>query len=159
MRTRRLLIAALLVLFTGVTTIFVSPSAAMAAGTCTWSACDGRDPQTSGCSADGQTLDSFTSNIDGYAYVELRYSPSCHAAWARLTTGAAGEPTHSYLTLNTYSSSSGGSPITEYWKKVTNSTNDWGSGQVFWSYMNSFGVWVQACLKDINDVGPCTARH
>jgi hypothetical protein len=104
-------------------------------------------------------LDNFTSPIDGYAYVQLRYSPSCHAAWSRLTTGAAGMPTHSYLTLNAYTSSTGGSPKYEYWKKVTDSTNNWGSGVVFWSYMNTYSDWVQACLKNINDVGPCTARH
>jgi hypothetical protein len=25
--------------------------------------------------------------------------------------------------------------------------------------MNTYSDWVQACLKNIHDVGPCTARH
>lgn len=159
MLKKRLLIGVLVALLAGLGTTLVAPAAANAAPACTSSGCNGRDPHTTGCDADATDLDSFVSNIDGYAYVELRYSPSCLAAWARLTTGAAGMPAHSYLTLNAYHTGTGGSPFAEYWKKVTNSTNNWGSGEVFWSYMNTYADWVQACLKDINDVGPCTGRH
>jgi hypothetical protein len=159
MRNKRFVIGALLALVVGFGTTLVVPTAAMAAAACNSSSCNGRDPHSTGCDVGAYDLDNFTSPIDGYAYVQLRYSPSCNAAWARLTTGSSGMPSHSYLTLNVYHTASGGSPAAEYLKKVTDSTNNWGSGVVSWSYMNSYTDYVQACLKNIYEDGPCTARH
>ncbi|GAA0951475.1 DUF2690 domain-containing protein [Nonomuraea longicatena] len=48
---------------------------------CSGSACDGKDPAAY-CGGDARTLDSLTL---GAAILELRYSPSCRAAWARIS--------------------------------------------------------------------------
>jgi hypothetical protein len=54
---------------------------AQVAAACSGSACDGRNPQTY-CGSDARTVDSLTL---GQALLELRYSPSCRAAWARIS--------------------------------------------------------------------------
>ncbi|WP_052434592.1 DUF2690 domain-containing protein [Streptacidiphilus melanogenes] len=52
----------------------------------------GQDPMATGCASDATTMESATvmSPIGGGAMgtIELRYSVSCHAAWARLTLNA-----------------------------------------------------------------------
>ncbi|MEU0096126.1 DUF2690 domain-containing protein [Kribbella sp. NPDC006257] len=54
---------------------------AQAAAPCTYAACNGLDPETTGCSKDAVTkLDLQASLI----LAELRWSPSCHAFWTRL---------------------------------------------------------------------------
>ncbi|MFG1656943.1 DUF2690 domain-containing protein [Micromonospora chersina] len=53
------------------------------AATCWGDWCSGQDPQAAGCSADAYTTAS--ARIPGtYAYVELRWSPSCKTNWARV---------------------------------------------------------------------------
>jgi hypothetical protein len=51
---------------------------------CSGSACNGQDPAAEGCSGDATTLESVMAN--DYT-IELRYSPSCQAAWMRGTGG------------------------------------------------------------------------
>jgi len=63
--------------------LFVPGSPASAAAACNGSGCTGHDPQAYGCSGDARTLDEFT---DLGARYELRYSPSCFAAWTRVTS-------------------------------------------------------------------------
>ncbi|MFC1415629.1 DUF2690 domain-containing protein [Streptacidiphilus cavernicola] len=62
-------------------------AAAAAAGTpdCVGVGCTGRDPQLTGCGADAVTL--LTGNV-GKVILYIRYSPSCRAAWAKLTDAA-----------------------------------------------------------------------
>lgn len=55
---------------------------AVAAVSCTGIACNGKDPQASGCSADGRTLEDITV---GSVRLEMRYSNACAAAWTRTT--------------------------------------------------------------------------
>jgi uncharacterized protein DUF2690 len=60
--------------------------AASAATSCYASSCTGLDPSSTTCQNDAQTVmwGSFTP-------IELRYSPSCRAAWARLSGGSPGD--------------------------------------------------------------------
>lgn len=53
--------------------------------------CNGQMPEQAGCTTDAQTLDSF--HADNGTLIELRYSPSCHAAWARMSGAGQGSGT------------------------------------------------------------------
>lgn len=64
------------------TTMITAPMAN--AATCDGAQCNGKDPQTTGCAADGKTKATVT---EGDVLLELRYSASCHAKWARLVPG------------------------------------------------------------------------
>ncbi len=159
MRKRRHLVAVTLALLAALTVLGANLVPASAAP-CSGSSCNGRDPHTTGCDVGARTIDEFTSPADGYMRVELRYSSACYAAWARATVGAPGMPPHPWLLLYAYRSSTASSPDVSYWKKMTNDTNNTPpSGTYIWTPMHSFGSWVQACIKDIYEVGPCTARH
>lgn len=56
---------------------------------CTGGACTGKDPESMGCG--GQRATSAGSATVGTAYLEIRYSKACAAAWARITQGAPGD--------------------------------------------------------------------
>ena len=49
---------------------------------CTGTGCTGKDPQTTGCGVEPQTL--LHQQIRGGFGVEIRYNPQCRAAWARI---------------------------------------------------------------------------
>ncbi|GAA1916449.1 hypothetical protein GCM10009716_27100 [Streptomyces sodiiphilus] len=57
---------------------------------CTGFECKGQDPQRLGCH-----IGVWTAAVarEGDLYVELRYSPSCRAAWSRITEGSVGDVT------------------------------------------------------------------
>ncbi|WP_369181420.1 helix-turn-helix domain-containing protein [Streptomyces mutabilis] len=55
---------------------------------CSGDACTGKDPETMGCGGDLVTT-SATATV-GAAAVEVRYSKTCGAAWARVTQAAQG---------------------------------------------------------------------
>ncbi|MFE3144937.1 DUF2690 domain-containing protein [Streptomyces scopuliridis] len=54
---------------------------------CFEQSCTGKDPKAQGC---GDPWTSALTRIDG-VYVELRYSDSCKAAWARISWGGVGD--------------------------------------------------------------------
>ncbi|MEU5811084.1 MULTISPECIES: DUF2690 domain-containing protein [unclassified Streptomyces] len=56
---------------------------ASAATSCLGSTCDGLDPSTTVCQNDARTVARSAWGV------ELRYSPTCRAAWARKTSGAS----------------------------------------------------------------------
>ena len=65
----------------GLGAVVLSPvSPASAAANCTRNACDGKDPSSLDCDSDAVTKRWVGGEADG---VELRFSPSCKAAWAR----------------------------------------------------------------------------
>ena len=75
---------------TGVLSLASAGSAS--AATCDAASCAGRSPVGTTCANDARTLDSFNLvSGEGGSYgnvkwkVELRYSPSCRASWARAT--------------------------------------------------------------------------
>ncbi|MEU1200033.1 DUF2690 domain-containing protein [Streptomyces sp. NPDC005813] len=55
--------------------------------TCFEQSCTGKDPKTEGC---GDPWTSALTKVHG-VYVELRYSDSCKAAWARISWGGVGD--------------------------------------------------------------------
>jgi hypothetical protein len=63
--------------------IFVMPAPPAFAVTCSGSGCEGKNPQTTGCSADAITAAS-ASIPDGK--VELRWSQTCQTFWSRVTS-------------------------------------------------------------------------
>jgi hypothetical protein len=65
--------------------LLICSTGARAAG-CYGDYCSGQDPQAMGCSADAYTVASILIPGTG-AYVELRWSPSCKANWARVPSG------------------------------------------------------------------------
>lgn len=68
----------------------VLPTSAHAALSCWGNGCYKGDPEVYGCAADARTEVSG----NGYpGFLELRYSPACHAAWTRLSNDAhQGDP-------------------------------------------------------------------
>lgn len=58
-------------------------SPASAATSCYGSSCTGLDPATTVCQTDARTVRTADWGV------ELRYSPTCRAAWARKTSGAS----------------------------------------------------------------------
>jgi hypothetical protein len=63
--------------------VLSTPAHAQAKTGCTGMSCRGRDPQAMGCSRDARTL--ATAYAHRNFRVELRYSPTCNARWARTT--------------------------------------------------------------------------
>lgn len=59
-------------------------SAKTAAAPCWGTTCNGLDPQSSGCAAGARTLEDVP-DTGGWVTLELRYSPTCYAVWARIT--------------------------------------------------------------------------
>ncbi|MFI1167949.1 DUF2690 domain-containing protein [Streptomyces sp. NPDC020801] len=55
---------------------------------CFQESCTGKDPKSTGCAGDAWTA--AMTRIRG-VYVELRYSDSCRAAWARISWGGPGD--------------------------------------------------------------------
>ncbi|MFE2942821.1 DUF2690 domain-containing protein [Streptomyces sp. NPDC059255] len=56
---------------------------------CAGEACAGKDPEAMGCG--GQLARTIASATVGTALVEVRYSETCGAAWARITQAALGD--------------------------------------------------------------------
>ncbi|MFD9464811.1 XRE family transcriptional regulator [Streptomyces sp. NPDC060027] len=56
---------------------------------CSGASCTGKDPENMGCG--GELAKTTTSVTVGTALVEVRYSKTCGAAWARVTQAAAGD--------------------------------------------------------------------
>ncbi|GAA0419337.1 hypothetical protein GCM10010357_45850 [Streptomyces luteireticuli] len=66
-----------------------SPAAALPVGVgCTGGDCTGKDPEIMGCG--GQHATTAGSATVGTSYLEVRYSDTCKAAWARMTQGTPG---------------------------------------------------------------------
>jgi len=73
--------AALVTAMVGMSFLVALPAEAVS---CYGDYCSGVDPESSGCSADAFTR--VSARIPGtYAYVELRWSPTCKTNWARTT--------------------------------------------------------------------------
>lgn len=62
--------------------ITMNPGTANALASCSYEQCNGMDPSQTVCASGASTLDSFSQNN---ILFELRYSSTCHAAWARAT--------------------------------------------------------------------------
>ncbi|MGW7446643.1 DUF2690 domain-containing protein [Kitasatospora sp. NPDC054795] len=60
---------------------------------CYGSSCNGLDPVDMGCSPDAYTVESVASTL---GTIELRYSPSCRANWARISGASNGQEFYVY---------------------------------------------------------------
>jgi hypothetical protein len=103
----------------------VAPSPASAATSCYGSSCTGLDPSATTCQNDAETVEG-PGGIPGNIAIELRYSPSCRAAWARLKNATSSN----HITVentngNTYSAS--------------------GTGTIFTRMVNDKGIESWAC--------------
>jgi hypothetical protein len=56
---------------------------------CSGAACTGKDPEAMGCG--GEFAETVSRTNVGRALLELRYSATCQAAWARVTLAAPGD--------------------------------------------------------------------
>ncbi|MET9269726.1 DUF2690 domain-containing protein [Kribbella sp. NPDC003557] len=71
-----------------VAAVAVLNTAPALAAPCTYAGCNGLDPETTGCSNDAVTKLDLLTTYGGYR-AELRWSPSCHAFWTRVSPAAA----------------------------------------------------------------------
>lgn len=139
-------LASAAVMFAGA--LYVAPAAS--AATCYASTCSGNDPQTTGCSSDAYTAYTTTAyNANGAPVtVELRYSPTCRAAWSRLTNNIL---------------ASDGATV----RQVVGGSDAWQSNpttdvSLWWSFMvNDANVSSQACYYQGGSqyLATCTAAY
>jgi hypothetical protein len=114
-------------------------SPALAAG-CRGPSCNGQYPNEMGCDADARTLESFRQ---ANTFIELRYSPSCYAAWARGISyntwrNCTGWTDQDVLWVE---GSSGGVIRVRYGRCLSNAPS-----YQFWTAMVGFNYWTRACL-------------
>lgn len=122
-------------------------SPASAAARCNNWECDGNDPQYEGCNGDARTLEEFT--INGVR-TELRYSPSCYAAWTRYSH--TGYWIAMEVSVEAWSS---GVKVRRYYDLLS-------AGQTVsgWTDMVPFAWQVRSCLKQFSPVYEwCTGFH
>jgi Protein of unknown function (DUF2690) len=90
---RWLVIASLLAgMAVSVTGLSATPASAWA-GRCGGGGCYGADPVVTGCSADAYTAASrsyYSTSQGRWITIQLRYSPSCQANWAKIIPAPAG---------------------------------------------------------------------
>jgi uncharacterized protein DUF2690 len=118
--------------------LLAAEAPAHAATSCYASSCTGLDPASTTCQDDAETI--YTGDVTD---VELRYSPSCRAAWARVRNS----PLSGYITVTnsrgqSYSASMPGT----------------GTGTVYTRMVNDAGITSYAC--DYNQYGhDCTTSY
>ncbi|MBB4983249.1 MULTISPECIES: DUF2690 domain-containing protein [Streptomyces] len=123
--------------------LLLASSPASAATSCYASSCAGLDPSTTICQNDARTV----ADTD-YPGVELRYSPTCRAAWARYNRGAG----FSFdVSIERWNGSYG---------TAVYSTHYSGNGSTVWTRMiNDAGLLARACGRvSANDYG-CSAAY
>ncbi|HEY3141389.1 MAG TPA: DUF2690 domain-containing protein [Acidimicrobiales bacterium] len=114
-------------------------SAAPAAPACTSSGCNGQDPIAARC-GDARTLESFWRDN---AFIELRYSPVCNAAWARgITYNTSGWCNSWNDQQILWVEGSAGGQIVVQDSVCMSST----PGYSFYTTMVGFNYWTRACL-------------
>jgi Protein of unknown function (DUF2690) len=118
-------------------TLFVAPTAAHAA-TCHAFTCTYKDPQATGCAADAITA---KSKVSLGRTVELRYSPTCRSAWARIRNGAEGD----YARIRNTAGHDAADRIGA------------GATSVYTVMVNDAGLQAWACL--MNSGNGCTDRY
>jgi hypothetical protein len=80
-RGRRRMVLMIVMVLVGM--VFVLPAAPAFAVTCSGSGCEGKNPQTTGCSTDAITA--YSTAIPN-GKVELRWSQTCETFWSRVTS-------------------------------------------------------------------------
>ncbi|MFE3072593.1 DUF2690 domain-containing protein [Streptomyces sp. NPDC059247] len=103
--------------------LLFASSPASAATSCSGASCDGLDPAATICQNDARTVRTSSWGV------ELRYSPTCRAAWARKTSGGS-------LDTSIYVQNTQG---------TTHSTYYGGSGSVWTRMVNDKDIQAWAC--------------
>ncbi|MBD0711032.1 hypothetical protein BU197_22455 [Streptomyces sp. CBMA291] len=119
--------------------LLIATAPASAAVSCSGSTCDGLDPATSVCQNDARTIQTADWGV------ELRYSPTCRAAWARKTSGGS-------LDTTIWIHNSQGASQGVYYG---------GYGTVYTAMVNDKGVTAWACETRAYDTlqTHCTSRY
>lgn len=119
---------------------------AQAAPYCTYAACNGLDPETTGCSNDAVTKMDLEASL---MLAELRWSPSCHTFWTRLrhdpANGGIGE--YVYIAGGVYDAN--GKPVT----KIVYTTDPNGSGPTWTKMISQAYPWERFCVFTATDDG------
>ncbi|MEV0950646.1 DUF2690 domain-containing protein [Promicromonospora sp. NPDC050249] len=149
----RLFTATLALVLTSVGLSAIATTSA-AAATCSYTSCDGQDPEATGCSAGATTVRSARN-------VQVRYSPTCKAYWSRyLDSGECYgiDKVHIYK-YNTAS----GNVVRHYsvtagcgtaWTRMVGTAN---SETRWFQGMNETLGLEHAWTSVITDRGPCTS--
>jgi hypothetical protein len=116
-------------------TLLVAPTAAHAA-TCYGNGCINLDPEATGCAADATTPRSV---VTSGRTVELRYSPTCRAAWGRVRNAAAGDTVFIHSSAGTEERATVGSGATSAYTRM----------------LGDAGLTAYACLY----LGGCTGSY
>jgi Protein of unknown function (DUF2690) len=125
------------------------------AASCSYDNCKNVDPQSTDCRSDARNVDSFVyggsdPGLAG-ALLELRYSPSCHAAWVRTTGGNC---------FQIWVPCVAGMQSDDGTLRLTTP-----SGDQHWTTMESFHRYVRGCFYHLDAQGEpstrdgCTAWH
>lgn len=123
---------------------------AEAAPPCSWTSCNGLDPQATGCAVGATTLDDFTYS----AYFELRYSSTCQAVWTRVTSQVHYSTIFGQIrAYQTYPSSLSSPTYLVYGVQARAGT--------YWTAMVSYSYWVRSCASSWFNATPivCTGVH
>ena len=134
--SKKLLLACLMLAVAVFSAIGVAPASA---ASCSGSTCQGKDPQTYGCSADAVDYTEITFNSDR---MEMRYSAKCGAVWNRCTTGNT-YSVNNYAAIISYTYA--GAYKAKYYVMCSNSRK----GDVKWTPMMNFsGQYLRVCGKN-----------
>ncbi|MEU1405322.1 DUF2690 domain-containing protein [Streptomyces sp. NPDC005728] len=121
--------------------LFGVASPASAATRCYGSTCDGLNPANTICANDARTIDTTWSGI------ELRYSPTCRAAWGRRAGGLNGGVDSLWVENENGQAYSVDVPSNA-------------SGNYFTAMVNDKDIWARACDSVGVDGGyNCTAKY
>lgn len=131
---------------------------------CYGSSCNGKDPQTTGCGRDADTIDDFVVR-DWWTpetHVELRFSAACYAAWTRVTTIYEREHSDAKAMFSHEVWDSKASYSYRYLRVLPFGYPS--DPAVSWTPMTTFSKWHRSCLRywDTYPEGwrnPCTALH
>jgi len=129
-----------------VSVLLVAPgSPASAAASCYAERCQGLDPSSTNCNADGKTLATRVSTKN--VLVRLRWSPTCRAAWARIDRASVGDRVRVQRPLDY--------PIHDFEAATVTS-----GSSAYTRMINDLGLVAQACGRDISEGElACTTFH
>ncbi|MDI5980005.1 DUF2690 domain-containing protein [Amycolatopsis magusensis] len=107
------------------------------AGLCHAWECEGHWPDKMLCDQDAKTVK--TASVQGIS-IHLRYSPSCRAAWGRISGGVPGDRVHVHSSDGSHFGRENGPGVTGTWTKMVDDAN-----KVAWACAHDLGTGQEAC--------------
>ncbi|GAB2739751.1 DUF2690 domain-containing protein [Amycolatopsis magusensis] len=107
------------------------------AGLCHAWECEGAWPDQMLCDQDAKTVK--TASVQGIS-IHLRYSPSCRAAWGRISGGVPGDRVHVHSSDGSHFGRENGPGVTGTWTKMVDDAN-----KVAWACAHDLGTGQEAC--------------